>query len=200
MKTGYPSIDKTHLQGLPEEKLHPEIFPISMFTTFMKINGEHLDEIAVEANGNTYTKQTLKNDIARTAGFFLGMGLTAGDKIIIATPNCYEGIVITFSANAVGIQVVMIDPVNDSNLSEFYEELKVHEPDLVMLYGKSCRYINKIKKESPISTSFLEPTNGTSISGNTLIPFALHSNAADKIARVCISQISGYVIARRHPR
>ena len=81
MRTGYPSIDKIHLQGIPEEKLHPEIYPLSMFATFMRINGEHLDEESIEENGKIYTKRNLRDDIIKTAGAFLELNLKGGDKI-----------------------------------------------------------------------------------------------------------------------
>lgn len=70
-KTGYPSIDRIHLRGIPEEKLHPEILPISMFTTFMKVNDGYLEEVAVEEGDKTYTKQMLKEDVIKFAGCFL---------------------------------------------------------------------------------------------------------------------------------
>lgn len=132
--TGYPSIDKIHLQGIPEEKLHPEILPVSMFATFMKINGEHLDEVAIEADGKVYTKQMLKDDIVRFAGLLLEKGIKAGDKIMIVTPNSYEGIVVNFGANAIGVAVVIVEPIDEANLRPFYDELEMHRPKAVLLY------------------------------------------------------------------
>ena len=132
--TGYPSIDKIHLQGIPEEKLHPEILPISMFATFMKINGEHLDEVAIEADGKIYTKQMLKDDIVRFAGLLLEKGIKAGDKIMIVTPNSYEGIVANFGANAIGVAVAIVEPIDEANLRPCYDELEMHRPKAVLLY------------------------------------------------------------------
>lgn len=133
-KTGYPSIDKTHLQGIPEAKLHPEILPASMFATFMQVNKEHLDELAIEANGKVYTKEMLKNDIIKFAGWLLENGLKSGDKMILVTPNSYEGIVATFGANAIGIKVVVIKPIIKQELNSFYEELRLHQPEMILFY------------------------------------------------------------------
>ncbi len=155
MKTGYPSIDRTHLQGIPEEKLHPEIYPLSMLATFMKINGGHLEEVAIETNGKAYTKQMLRDDSIRVAGALLKMGLKTGDKIALVVPNCYEGIITTFGANAIGIQVVMFEPLTDSNTAQFYEELRTHRPKLALFYDKPAAWMNALKAYAPYAENFL---------------------------------------------
>ena len=155
MKTGYPSIDKIHLQGIPEEKLHPEIYPLSMFATFMRINGEHLDEESIEENGKVYTKRTLRDDIIKTAGAFIALGLTSGDKIAIVTPNCYEGIVATFGANAIGIKVAMFRLYDEENPQIFLDELKDHRPKLVILYDKSVEWAAEIDAQTSCLKDFL---------------------------------------------
>ena len=142
-KTGYPSIDKTHLQDIPEAKLHPEILPVSMFATFMQINNEHLEEPAIETDGKVYSKQTFKDDIVKFAGWLLENGLKSGDKIMIVTPNSYEGIVATFGANAIGIKVVVIKPITETELDSFYEELEVHHPAMVLFYDDGPSLIGK---------------------------------------------------------
>ena len=155
MKTGYPSIDKIHLQGIPKEILHPEIYPLSMFATFMKINGEHLDEESIEENGKVYTKRTLGDDIIKTAGAFIALGLTSGDKIAIVTPNCYEGIVATFGANAIGIKVAMFRLYDEENPQIFLDELKAHHPKLVILYDKSVEWAAEIDAQTSCLKDFL---------------------------------------------
>lgn len=144
MNTGYPSIDKTHLQGIPEEKLHPEILPISMLATFMKINGEHLDEIAIEAGGKTYTKQALRDDAIKFAGLLMRENIRAGDKIVIVAPNSYEGIIATFGANAIGVQVVITKPIDETDIKPFYEELDTHRPKMVLFYNNSTAWMSAV--------------------------------------------------------
>ncbi|MBQ8992462.1 acyl--CoA ligase [Candidatus Saccharibacteria bacterium] len=146
MKTGYPSIDKTHLQGIPEEKLHPEILPASMFATFLKINEGHLDEVAVEADGEVYTKQTLKDDAVKFAGLLLKKGIKAGDKLVVVVPNSYEGIAAIFGANAIGVPVAITHAVDEADLSPFYEELDLHRPKAVLLYSGSTTLVDAIKE------------------------------------------------------
>lgn len=155
MRTGYPSIDKIHLQGIPEEKLHPKIYPLSMFATFMRINGEHLDEESIEENGKIYTKRNLRDDIIKTAGAFLELDLKGGDKIAIATPNCYEGIVATFAANAIGVKVAMFRVYDEENPQVFLDELKDHQPRLVILYDKSAKWAAEIDAQTSCLKDFL---------------------------------------------
>lgn len=143
--TGYPSIDKIHLQGIPEEKLHPEILPVSMFATFMKINGEHMDEVAVEADGKVYTKKNLGDDAIKFASWLLKSGIRAGDKIVIVTPNSYEGIVAMFGANAIGVAVVMTHPIDEADIEPFYEELNMHHPKMVLFYDNSAAFMNAVQ-------------------------------------------------------
>lgn len=156
VKTGYPSIDKTHLQGIPEAKLHPEILPVSMFATFMQINQEHLNEPAIEADGKIYSKQMLKNDIVKFAGWLLENGLKSGDKIMIVTPNSYEGIVATFGANAIGIKVVVAKPIAEKELDSFFDEVKTHQPEMILLYDD--KFANEILTEYTKNWLVARPT------------------------------------------
>lgn len=126
MKTGYPSIDRTHLRGIPDEMLNPKIYPLSMFATFNQVNNDHLDEPAIITNDRTYKKTDLKYDTIRVANFLVHSGLVAGDKIIILLPKSYEGIVTIFAANAIGVAVVMSDP------RSYEEDLAAHSPKLVI--------------------------------------------------------------------
>ena len=149
MKTGYPSIDKTHLQGIPEEKLHPEILPASMLATFMKVNDGHFDEMAIEvANGKTYTKQQLRDDAIKFAGVLLKSGLKAGDKLALVAQNCYEGIVATFGANAIGVKVIVMKPVDDADIAPFYNELNIHRPDIIIFDRRSAAWMSAIQSYS----------------------------------------------------
>lgn len=145
MKTGYPSIDKTHLQGIPEEKLHPEIYPLSIFATFMKVNGGHLNEIAVEVNDKTYTKKELQEDAIKFAGLLLQSDIKAGDKIAIISPNSYAGIVAAFGANAIGVQVVMLKPIDETAIQPFYEELDSHRPKAILFYDNSAAWTSAVR-------------------------------------------------------
>lgn len=145
MRTGYPSIDKTHLQGIPEEKLHPEILSATLLAIFTKTNSGHFDEAAVELGSEVYTKQMLKDDVVKFAGWLLAEDINAGDKIIVVSPNSYEGIVAVFGANAIGVQVAIVHPIDEANVELFYEELDMHHPKMVLLYSNSAAFVGAIR-------------------------------------------------------
>lgn len=145
LRTGYPSIDKTHLQGIPEEKLHPEILPASMLATFSKINDGHFEELAIEVDDKSYTKQMLKDDAVKFAGWLLENGLKAGDIIIIVAPNSYGGIVANFGANAIGIKVAIIKPITKEELDLFYEELDRFHPQMILFYDEPADWISETR-------------------------------------------------------
>lgn len=143
-KTGYPSIDRTHLQGVPEKALHPEIFPLSLLATFLKINEGHMDEVLIEEGDKQYTKQDLKDDAGAFAGTLIGLGLKPGDKIAIMTPNCYQSISATFGANAIGVKVVMFELNVADNPELLREELEAHQPSLMLAYAKTATWAEEV--------------------------------------------------------
>lgn len=148
-KTGYPSIDRTHLQGIPEEKLHPKILPLSMLATFLEVNKDHLDEIAVEERKenrqSSHTKTELRDGSIAVARALLSFGLRKGDRIALVTDNCYEGILVMFGANAVGIQVAMFNPITCAEREVLKDEIDTFNPSIVFLTSNDDSW-----SESPI--------------------------------------------------
>lgn len=136
--TGYPSIDKLHLQGIPEEKLHPTVYPLSMLATFLQINSTHLDETAIEdTEGKKHTKSDVKNDTVNVSGLLLSNGINPGDTIAIMLQNCYEGIIIILAANAIGVKVAMFEPNLASNPTLLQKEIETHKPKAIFGYNLS---------------------------------------------------------------
>ena len=152
-KTGYPSIDRTHLEGIPEEILHPQILPLSILAAFRIINKDHMaDEAVEEQNGAVWTKSDVEVNSVICAGALTKLGLKAGDAIIIATHNCYKGIVTMIGANAIGIKTILANPLaNSEELAEMIERFRAK---LIFVDGKSkdeaknladkCNYSTKI--------------------------------------------------------
>lgn len=116
-----------------------------MFATFMQINNGHLEEPAIEADGKIYTKQMLCDDTMKFAGWLLENGIKSGDKVMIVTPNSYEGIVATFGANAIGVKVVVAKPITKEERNLFYEELDAHHPKMVLFYDEPASYAGELK-------------------------------------------------------
>ena len=133
-KTGYPSIDRTHLKGIPEEILHPEIFPLSMLATFTKVNEGHLTEPALEEGGRIYTKLDIMNGALASARALLMSGLNASDKIALLLPNCREGVLLMLGANAVGIRIAVLNP--DALAEQMLSDLELHEPNMIFCTQK----------------------------------------------------------------
>lgn len=129
-KTGYPSVDKTHLQGIPEEILHPEIPVATIFATFMHVNEKNLDEMAIFDGGIGHTKKELRDDVLQTASALLEIGITPGSTIVLGWPNSYEGIVTIIGANAIGVKVVM----SEVSKKAVEHEVILHAPQAVFIY------------------------------------------------------------------
>lgn len=111
----------------------------------MQVNQEHLEEPAIETDGKVYTKQMLSDDTIKFAGWLISQGLTAGDKVMVVTPNSYEGIVATFGANAIGIKVVVTKPIIREELDLFYEELDAHHPKMILFYDDSVDRVDEMQ-------------------------------------------------------
>ena len=47
-KTNYPSVDKTHLQGISNFKLHPFIPNISVYNSIKLMNIPYMNNIAID--------------------------------------------------------------------------------------------------------------------------------------------------------
>ena len=150
VKTGYPSVDKTHLQGIPEAKLHPTIQSVSMFTVFMQINLGHLEEPAIEVDGEVHTKQMFRDDVIKFAGWLLERGLKSGDKIMIVAPNSYAGVVANFGANAIGVKVAIVKPIIEEELDLFYEDLALHCPKMILFYDEVADFLDKARLEDKV--------------------------------------------------
>jgi len=105
--TGYPSLDKLHLQDIPESKLHPKIDTASLFGAFEAINATSMDDgkTLIERCGQTLTKREFEQEVLAVSAGFLGLGLSPNDTLVMYTPNLIESMVVTFAANAIGIKI-----------------------------------------------------------------------------------------------
>ena len=155
LKTGYPSHDRAHLFGVSKKKINPKVVSLCMLSMFKKINFGHMDETAICIRGKKYSKKRLLSDSLRFAEYLSKLIATRrhaqhlykkdifSPKIAIVTQSCYEGIVATLGANAVGVAVVMISSSCED--SQLVEELYLHKPLALIAYGKSANWANKIQ-------------------------------------------------------
>ncbi len=188
--TGYPSIDKTHLVGIPKSKLEPITFSINMLTLFCALNVGHMDEICIEENGKKYTKKRVLHDALTIASDLLVFSpahrskakstskrKNQDPKLAIIAPNCYEGIVATLGANAIGIAVVMIEPRALEDRELLLKELNLHKPVAVLAYGKSSSWAVELTRDERLHFKIrrlwiIKPTSAI----NGCDPFSLTFN------------------------
>ena len=154
-RTGYPSIDQTHLEGIPKSKLHPKTISITMLALFRIVNAGHMNEIAISGSfdNKVHTKRQLYEDSLRFAAKLLSITKdveVSDPKIAIVAPNCYEGIVAMIGANAVGIGVALIEPsaLYYENRGMLIAELNVHQPLALIAYGEDVNWVNEVKNDN----------------------------------------------------
>ena len=117
-----------------------------------------MDETAIYIRGKKYSKKQLLNDSLKFAEHLANLIADRREaqhnyrkeffspKIAIATPSCYEGIIATLGANAIGVGVIMISYSCDD--SQLIEELRLHEPIELIAYSKNAEWANKIQSNA----------------------------------------------------
>lgn len=168
VKTGYPSIDKTHLKGIPKSKLNPTIFPFSMYETFMIINGTRLSEPAIQIGETIYTKRQLRNDVISIIRAMCDYSFKKDRKLVIITPNCYEGIVMTIAANAIGVRVLYLNPLDSDD--ELIRNIKTYNPSYLLVYRKDDNFAKKLYEANDASSLDVVVNIGDDVA-NKIEPF-----------------------------
>ncbi len=150
-QTGYPSIDRAHLQGIDELMLNPTIFPISLLALFMHINQHDMDAVAIERDGKSYTRSQLRDDSLTLAKGLCLLGLKPGEVLTIATQNLYEGIVLSMAANAVGIRFAYANYLGepDQLIDQLSDELNLYESSAVVVYEKYEQFAKELFARTP---------------------------------------------------
>ncbi len=109
-KTGYPSIDKIHLAGIPADELEPKIYPYSMYKTFLLMNAGYMDNSAVFDNNGEHGKKELVLAIKNCAAAMIGALVRPGESsVAVAMPNSFEMVAVVMAANAIGVKVFFLD-------------------------------------------------------------------------------------------
>ncbi len=157
--TGYPSIDRTHLQGIDKKKLNPTILPLNLIATFLLINSKHLKKPVFVSRQIVHTGYRFKNDVFRLAKALLHR-LKPGSMLAIISENCYEMLVLTFAANAVGIRVAFLDPL--ATTAELSKQLRRYQAELVATGRLPNSSIDELYLRSPCAQQFIDLKNITS--------------------------------------
>jgi long-chain acyl-CoA synthetase len=72
------------------------------------------DAIALEFLGVTTTYRELGRQINQAAGAFAALGLTAGDRLVIAMPTSPQAVVAYYAASSIGAVPAMVHPLSTS--------------------------------------------------------------------------------------
>ena len=146
-KTGYPSKDRTHLKGITPSKLHPSIIPLNLLATFLLINSKTLHEPAIIDRGISHSGKQLRDDVVALIKALLLLGLQPENVLVIATPNLYEGIILTMAANAIGIKVAYLNDL--ASTEEIADGLNLHEADVLTVYMRDEAFAKEIYAKVP---------------------------------------------------
>ncbi|MBQ2660245.1 acyl--CoA ligase [Candidatus Saccharibacteria bacterium] len=146
IKTGYPSQDKTHLEGIDKKKLNPKILPMSILGTFLLVNSKNMDEPAVEISGKVFSKQQLRDDTFSMMKSLKLFNLEKGSTFVIATPNLYQGIVLTMAANASGFRVAYSN--SQFPAKDLAADINTHRAKVLLVYDRDADFAKEIFSET----------------------------------------------------
>ncbi len=147
--TGYPSIDKTHLKGIPESKLHPEIKTASLFGAFEVINAASMDDgkTLIERCGKTITKRKFEREVLTTSAGLLSLGFSAGETLVMYTPNLIESMILTFAANATGLKIAYANFYKP--LDHAVETINAHDAKILAIADRNKEELDPVFAQSP---------------------------------------------------
>jgi len=146
--TGYPSIDKSHLNGTKYFERHPIIPNMSIVNVMKLLWMSCPNDPAVIFFDKVVTHSELLKDSLVLAKAFKGLGVRKGDIISVSIPNFYQGIVSFIAANRIGAIVTFLNPFAQD--SELIAQIKKYDSPLLINYDKMREYNVQIKKETNI--------------------------------------------------
>ena len=147
-KTNYPSIDKTHLQGISNFKLHPFIPNISVYNSIKLINIPYMNNIAIDClDLKLNYKEMIKNSnvIAKS---LIELGVKPGEIITICMPNYAQAVEIFLAANKIGVTVSFINSF--AKKEETIKYLNYFESPIFINYNKDKEHNKEIKEKTKV--------------------------------------------------
>lgn len=118
--------------------MHLNYFEGSMFEALEKIAQAHPKNIAFDFMGKPTAYPELVKQVITCAKALKAMGISEGDRITIAMPNCPQALYMFYAINLVGGIANMIHPLSAEKEIEFYlnESDSVAAITLDQFYGK----------------------------------------------------------------
>lgn len=148
MKTGYPSIDKTHLKGISYFKRNPLIPNLSVSNAFDLVSLGYRNEEAVDCLDLHIKYKDLIKDSSILARAFMELGIKKGDIISICMPNIYQAVVFYFALNKIGAVTTFLNSF--SAKEEIVHHLNEFSSPIFINYDKNQEYNNYIKKNTKV--------------------------------------------------
>ena len=108
---------KDHLGDLP---FSIEYFDGTMYRALRRIAEQYPDNIAFDFEGATTTYSKMVEGIDRCAKAFRMIGVSKGDHVTVALPNCPQAIFVFYALNCIGAIGNMIHPLSAEKEIEFY--------------------------------------------------------------------------------
>ena len=154
-KTGYPSIDKTHLEGTTFLERNPVIPSFMTFSQVLDLmfmmQGNHniVDCLDLRIDVNNFKKDSLM--IAKA---LLELGTKPKDIITVSMPNYYQAIPVFKAANMIGATVTYLNPLasleETKNYLNLYDSKIFINTDKISLLNKRTKRRTKRKKKGNI--------------------------------------------------
>ena len=134
-KTGYPSIDKTHLRDTKFLERHPIIPSFLTFSQLLDlmfaIQGEHyvLDCLDLRVTSKEFQKDSLT--LAKT---LLELGVKKDDIVSVAMPNYYHGVPVFKATNMIGAITTYLNP--NAEMDEIVSFLNMYNSEVFINFDK----------------------------------------------------------------
>ena len=146
--TGYPTIDKTHLEGTKFFERNPIIPNISVADTMSFLWSKCPNDPAVSCLDLNATHKELLMDAKIIAKSFKEIGIKKGDIICVSMPNYYQALASFIAANRLGAIIVFLNPFSQDD--ELIKQINKYDSKLLINYDKSIEYNNNLKKETSL--------------------------------------------------
>ena len=101
-KTNYPSVDKTHLQGISNFKLHPFIPNMSVYNSIKLMNIPYMNNIAIDCLDLSLNYKELIKNSNVIAKSLIELGVKPGEIITVCMPNYAQAVEIFLAAKKIG--------------------------------------------------------------------------------------------------
>lgn len=147
-KTNYPSIDKTHLQGISNFKLHPFIPNISVYNSIKLMNIPYMNNIAIDCLDLSLNYKELIKNSNVIAKSLIELGVKPGQIITVCMPNYAQAVEIFLAANKIGVTVSFINSF--AKKEETIKYLNYFESPVFVNYNKDEDYNREIKGKTKV--------------------------------------------------